>query len=386
MSGCSSPPIIPAAARDKTGVAKPKTGKKKKADAEDDERYDKRLTFSSKFACPVSGFTIPEIEPRLFSFNNPFGACPACDGLGVNLYFDPDLVVPDPSLSLLWYGRAAEANDPAAQSLMGLLMEAGIGLPSPQAEIAERYWRLAAYAGYEDAEVEFADRLRRGAVLAKPENGDREAVKLLERAISQESARAALQLARAYRNGELGVEKDILQAVRYAFQAIKFSQSAEPLSENGSPFIEIAAGHQIVEIAKSGEALTADGRPMFSPDEIGRMERYYGKVDAASSKVKALRLTTRLACWRSGATTYTSSRTYDFWVWDWDREESPTESQLRYLERSSGCADNKDLRDTLQASFQLARKNKVAFADLIAQQIRAAVSANEAAADKKSKR
>jgi excinuclease ABC subunit A len=56
--------------------------------------------FSAKFACPVSGFTIPEIEPRLFSFNNPFGACPACDGLGTKLYFDPDLVVHDPGRSL----------------------------------------------------------------------------------------------------------------------------------------------------------------------------------------------------------------------------------------------------------------------------------------------
>jgi excinuclease ABC subunit A len=56
--------------------------------------------FSAKFACPVSGFTIPEIEPRLFSFNNPFGACPACDGLGTKLYFDPDLVVHDPRRSL----------------------------------------------------------------------------------------------------------------------------------------------------------------------------------------------------------------------------------------------------------------------------------------------
>jgi len=60
----------------------------------------KRLLMSSKFACPVSGFTIPEIEPRLFSFNNPHGACPACDGLGTQLYFDPDLVVPDETLPL----------------------------------------------------------------------------------------------------------------------------------------------------------------------------------------------------------------------------------------------------------------------------------------------
>ena len=60
----------------------------------------KRLTFSAKFACPVSGFTIPEIEPRLFSFNNPFGACPACDGLGEQLKIAPALVVPETDKSL----------------------------------------------------------------------------------------------------------------------------------------------------------------------------------------------------------------------------------------------------------------------------------------------
>lgn len=60
-----------------------------------------RLTFSEKFACPVSGFTISEIEPRLFSFNNPFGACPKCDGLGTERRVDPGLVVPDPTLSIL---------------------------------------------------------------------------------------------------------------------------------------------------------------------------------------------------------------------------------------------------------------------------------------------
>lgn len=59
-----------------------------------------RIVFSEKFACPVSGFTIPEIEPRLFSFNAPQGACPACDGLGEKLVFDEDLVVPNHSLSI----------------------------------------------------------------------------------------------------------------------------------------------------------------------------------------------------------------------------------------------------------------------------------------------
>src|SRR5712671_6622581 len=66
----------------------------------EDADSGERTIFSAKFACPVSGFTIPEIEPRLFSFNNPFGACPSCDGLGTKLYFDPDLVVHDDSRSL----------------------------------------------------------------------------------------------------------------------------------------------------------------------------------------------------------------------------------------------------------------------------------------------
>jgi excinuclease ABC subunit A len=71
------------------------------APAEDGTTPDpERITFSEKFACPISGFTIPEIEPRLFSFNAPFGACPACDGLGVELFFDERLVVPDQTLSL----------------------------------------------------------------------------------------------------------------------------------------------------------------------------------------------------------------------------------------------------------------------------------------------
>ncbi|MFQ5939640.1 MAG: excinuclease ABC subunit UvrA, partial [Alphaproteobacteria bacterium] len=82
-----------------------------------------RITFSSRFACPVSGFTIDEIEPRLFSFNSPFGACPACDGLGTSMYFDRDLVVPDERLSLHegaikpWAGSTSQYYEQTLDSL-----------------------------------------------------------------------------------------------------------------------------------------------------------------------------------------------------------------------------------------------------------------------------
>ncbi len=70
------------------------------ADEVDEKGEPRRLIFSEKFADPISGFTIPEIEPRLFSFNNPFGACPVCDGLGTEQKIDPNLIVPDVTLSL----------------------------------------------------------------------------------------------------------------------------------------------------------------------------------------------------------------------------------------------------------------------------------------------
>ncbi|HEX7848747.1 MAG TPA: excinuclease ABC subunit UvrA, partial [Sphingomonas sp.] len=95
-----------------------------------------RIVFSEKFACPVSGFTIAEIEPRLFSFNAPQGACPACDGLGEKLIFDEDLVVPNHDLSLKkgavvpW----AKSNPPSPyymQVLGSLAREFGFSLETP---------------------------------------------------------------------------------------------------------------------------------------------------------------------------------------------------------------------------------------------------------------
>lgn len=101
---------------------------------------DNRIVFSEKFACSVSGFTIPEIEPRLFSFNAPQGACPACDGLGEKLVFDEDLVVPNHELTIKkgaivpW----AKSNPPSPyymQVLGSLAREFGFSLETPWREL-----------------------------------------------------------------------------------------------------------------------------------------------------------------------------------------------------------------------------------------------------------
>jgi excinuclease ABC subunit A len=97
--------------------------------------------FSAKFACPVSGFTISEIEPRLFSFNNPFGACPTCDGLGTKLFFDPDLVVSDERLSLREGAIAPWAHSSSqyySQTLDSLARHYKISTNTPWRDLSEK--------------------------------------------------------------------------------------------------------------------------------------------------------------------------------------------------------------------------------------------------------
>ncbi len=105
----------------------------------------RRTTFSARFACPVSGFTIDEIEPRLFSFNSPFGACPACDGLGTEMYFDPELVIPDDRLSLAEGAIAPWANSTSQyyrQTLDSLAGHYGFDVLAPFGGLPEEARRM----------------------------------------------------------------------------------------------------------------------------------------------------------------------------------------------------------------------------------------------------
>lgn len=282
----------------------------------------------------------------------------------------------DPDLALLWFGRVAETGDSDAQAILARIMERGIGLLNPQPEIAERYWRLAAYGGSASAQFEFADRVRRGFLLIKQEYGEHEAITLLQRAMSQGSPQAALALAQINRNGELGQEKKPIEAMKLAYRAIELAVLTDPMTEQGNPFHEIGAAQLLVEMAKSGEAVDALGRPLLTGDEIGRLERYYGAVDPVTKKVAIRRLFVPITCRirRSGNGRNDVSWTNRewLWVWDWGRNESPTEPQMRNIERTSGCSDNDDLRNTLSDVYQQAKKNKVSFADLIDQKIKTA--------------
>src|SRR5208283_4696159 len=119
--------------------------------------YGRHLLFSSKFACPVSGFTIPEIEPRLFSFNNPFGACPKCGGIGHEQKIDPELVVPDPKLTLRRGAIAPWARSSSPyymQTLEALARHYKFRMETPFAQLPEKAQRAILY-GSGDDEVRF---------------------------------------------------------------------------------------------------------------------------------------------------------------------------------------------------------------------------------------
>jgi excinuclease ABC subunit A len=135
------------------------------ADLQDGETEPRRLVFSAKFACPVSGFTIPEIEPRLFSFNNPFGACPTCDGLGQQLKIDPGLIVPDRDLSLMkgaiapW---AKSASPYQTQTLQALAEHYGFDLQTPWNRLTETIQQVILFGtGTEEIDFVYDDGLRR---------------------------------------------------------------------------------------------------------------------------------------------------------------------------------------------------------------------------------
>ena len=123
-----------------------------------------RTVFSANFACPESGFTIDEIEPRLFSFNNPFGACPSCDGLGVSSHFDEQLVVPDSRQTLRGGALAPWANSSSRyyiQTLESLARQFGFSLDLPFGELDDDVRSIILHgSGKVPVTMEFDDGMR----------------------------------------------------------------------------------------------------------------------------------------------------------------------------------------------------------------------------------
>ncbi|MEP3277012.1 MAG: excinuclease ABC subunit UvrA [Stappiaceae bacterium] len=136
------------------------------ADQKDENDQPKRILFSERFACPVSGFTISEIEPRLFSFNNPFGACPSCDGLGTTLSFEPELVVPNVKMSLregavLPWAKTGNTSPYYTQTLEAICRHYNVSMTTPWHELDDTVRKVVLYgSGKTKIEYVYDDGLR----------------------------------------------------------------------------------------------------------------------------------------------------------------------------------------------------------------------------------
>jgi excinuclease ABC subunit A len=126
-----------------------------------------RITFSQRFACPVCGFTIDEIEPRLFSFNAPAGACPKCDGLGTEMRFEPSLIVPDPTLSLgqgaiYPWAKTGSTAPFYEQTLKALARHFKVSMSTPWAKLGKKVQDAILHGtGEEEVEFVYEDGARR---------------------------------------------------------------------------------------------------------------------------------------------------------------------------------------------------------------------------------
>ena len=141
--------------------AKPETASKSKKGGIKDHVPEGRTVFSAKFACPISGFTIDEIEPRLFSFNNPFGACSSCDGLGTEMFFDAELVVPDDSKTLTkgaiapWAGSSSKYY---VQTLESLAKHYDCKLDQPWSKLSKKHREVLLFgSGSESVKMNYKD-------------------------------------------------------------------------------------------------------------------------------------------------------------------------------------------------------------------------------------
>ena len=135
---------------------------------------ERTLVFSEKFSCPVSGFQINEIEPRIFSFNSPFGACPKCQGIGVELYFEPNLVIPDHALSLNEDAIAPWKNSKTKyqmQTLVCLADHFKFSLDYPFEKLSAEAQNIILYgSGEEEVTFNYTDGMRKQAI-TKPFEG-----------------------------------------------------------------------------------------------------------------------------------------------------------------------------------------------------------------------
>ncbi|MCX5618476.1 excinuclease ABC subunit UvrA [Bombella sp. TMW 2.2543] len=153
-----------------------------------EEREPLKAAFSSRYSCPESGFMLESVEPRLFSFNAPMGACPTCDGLGTETHFDPNLIIPDDSLTLREGAIAPWRNeqDPLFdQTLAALARHCGETLDTPWSKLKETSLQFLLHGGPEAVSIPYQDGKGKTYTINRPFEG---IISHLQRRLAQSSS------------------------------------------------------------------------------------------------------------------------------------------------------------------------------------------------------
>ena len=208
--------------------------------AEDASSGEQEL-FSEKYACPVSGFTIPEIEPRLFSFNSPHGACPSCDGLGVKMYMDPELVIPDPEKSIKqgaidpWSNSGAWAGY-YDQAMEQVAAHFGFSVTTPWKSLSDEHKDIILYgSGNEVVPIVYTSKNDNNWKSNKPFEG---VIRNLERRLLETDSNRMREELSKYQNS---ADCEACEGARLKPEALAVKIDGKNISEIGAYGIEDAA-------------------------------------------------------------------------------------------------------------------------------------------------
>jgi TPR repeat protein len=265
------------------------------------------------------------------------------------MYRHGDYVKVDLQKAIEWYTKSASAGDSDAAITLAQLYanESKAGLGKPQPEKAAEYFRIAMGLGSKTAGLELADLIRNGKIKATPKTSQ-EAIQLYEQALaggSEGSLRAATYLSEIYLKGEL-VAKDLKKAEQYGLKALELEKTVKPDSEDAWPMYVQTAYTNLLKLYKEEKLQPS------KPQLVKAIEDRVGSLDG-----KMKRFTVPITCG-------TVKSPFDVYVWDWKLDQSPTTAQFAWIEKARGCEVSKDVVESFEKLYKIARDNNVSFQEL----------------------
>ncbi|MEB3295562.1 MAG: DUF2610 domain-containing protein [Synechococcales bacterium] len=260
------------------------------------------------------------------------------------LYRYGDHFKADPQMAIQWYKKSVEAgSSTAAEELASLYTnENEMGKGKAQPEEAIKYFRIALNLGSKTAGFELADLIRTKSI-AKASD---EALRLYEQAFANGSLRAAAKLSDIYLKGDLA-SKDPKKSEQYALSALELSKTVQPDSEDAWPMHLRLVHYNLLKLYKE------EGLKPARTDLVKQLIEQVGELEGGMK-----RFTIPVTC---GSV---NSR-FDIYIWNWTLKESPTTAQFEWLRKARGCEVSKDIVESFEKLYKIARENNVSFTELV---------------------